>query len=142
MPAPSMQSGSHVVRFTGTGAGFEKAANDLRSLLDARNVGGVPRHNVELAFEEIVTNIIRHGRTSEDIVVTVAFGGNEVLLTFEDNGIPFDPSSHPDPVVPESLDEVIPGGLGLVLVKKISSRFTYERTAQQRNSLLVAIPTL
>lgn len=137
-----MQTGSHVLRFPGTSAGFERAADDLRALLDARALGGTSRYNVELAFEEIATNIIRHGSSSEDIVVTVVFGGDEVLLTFEDNGVPFDPSRHPDPSVPESLDEASLGGLGLVFVRKISSRLSYERTTQRRNTLRVAISTL
>ncbi len=134
-----MPKGQHVLRFPGTSAGFEAAACELRDLLDTRRLDGEPRHNVELAFEEIATNIIRHASSSEDIEVTIDFARDEIVLTFEDNGVPFDPRERPDPAVPASLDEAGFGGLGLMMVRKLSTRLTYARTPQCRNNLTVAI---
>jgi len=129
------------LRFPGTRSGFEGAAARLRALLDARRLEGAPRYNVELAFEEIVTNIIRHGSPTENVEVAIAFDEREIVLTFEDNGVPFDPSVRPAPTLPESLEEAVVGGLGLVLVSKIVGRMTYARTPQRRNQLTLTIPT-
>jgi anti-sigma regulatory factor (Ser/Thr protein kinase) len=136
-----MPTNQHLLRFPSTSAGFEAAARDLRALLDTRPLGVEPRYHVELAFEEIATNIVRHGSSTEDIEVTIDFGEDEVVLTFEDNGVPFDPRELPEPVPPPSIDDAQSGGLGLVLVRKISKRLSYERTPQCRNNLTVAIPT-
>ncbi len=134
-----MPKRQHVLRFPGTSAGFEAAASELRGLLDTQRLDAEPRHHVELAFEEIATNIIRHASSSEDIEVTIAFREDEIVLTFEDNGVPFDPRERPDPASPASLDEAGFGGLGLMIVRKISTRLSYARTPQRRNNLTVAI---
>ena len=136
-----MPTNQDVLRFPATNDGFEEAARALRALIDARRLDGEPRYHVELAFEEIATNIIRHGSSKEDIEVTIDFGEDEIVLTFEDSGVPFDPRELPGPVPPAALDEAPLGGLGLVLVRKISTRLSYERTPQCRNNLTIAIPT-
>jgi len=53
-----LMSSSEVLRFPGTRSGFEGAAATLRGLLDIRRLDGALRYKVELAFEEIVTNIM------------------------------------------------------------------------------------
>ncbi len=141
MAASSSPSGQHRLRFPATLDGFTSASESLRRLLDVERVDGRARSNVELAFEEIGTNIVRHGRPRSDVEVTLLFSGGEVLLTFEDDGIAFDPLGHPDPDMPPSLELARIGGLGVFLVKKLAARIHYERTPQQRNRLTVAIAT-
>jgi anti-sigma regulatory factor (Ser/Thr protein kinase) len=128
------------LRFRGTLAGYADAAVVLRQLLDAEQLNASTRYNVELAFEEIVTNIIRHGSPRADVDVAVAVEPEEVVLTFVDDGTLFDPSVPPDPALPASLDEARVGGLGLYMVRHLSSRMTYARTPEDHNSLTVAIP--
>lgn len=139
MVASSGPTGRHTLRFPATLDGFTSASESLRRLLDDERVEGRARRNVELAFEEIGTNIVRHGRPRSDVEVTLLFGGDEVLLTFEDDGIAFDPLGHPDPDMPPSLELAQIGGLGVFLVKKLAARIQYERTPQQHNRLTVAI---
>ena len=50
-----------------------------------------PRFKVELAFEEVAANIVRHGHPTEDVEVAIRFDDDEIVLTFEDDGAPFDP---------------------------------------------------
>ena len=141
MVASASPTGQHTLRFPATLDGFTSASESLRRLLDDERVDGRARRNVEFAFEEIGTNIVRHGRPRSDVEVTLLFGGDEVLLTFEDDGIPFDPLEHPDPDVPPTLELARVGGLGVFLVKKLAARIQYERTPQQRNRVTVAIAT-
>ena len=52
------------------------------------------RYWCELVFEEIVSNIIRHGYADSQkhrISTTVAIHGDRVELYLEDDGVPFDP---------------------------------------------------
>jgi anti-sigma regulatory factor (Ser/Thr protein kinase) len=131
-----------VLRFRGTIAGLEQAANELRGLLDARPLAAAPRYNVELVFDEIAGNIVRHGRPGSDVALTVSFYDHEIVLTFDDDGGPFNPSEWPKPVLPTSIGEAPVGGLGLLLVTQLSTRMIYERTPQERNHLTLAIPTV
>jgi anti-sigma regulatory factor (Ser/Thr protein kinase) len=129
----------YAIRFRGTLAGFAKATAELHQLLDQQALADAARFNVQLAFEEIGVNIVRHGRPTADVELRVAFAPQEVVLTFEDDGIPFDPIQRADPVLPSSLDEAQVGGLGVMLTKQLASRMHYERTAEAHNRLTLAI---
>ncbi len=132
-----MPSNQHVLRFPATPSGLAHAAGTLQALLDAEHVAGGPRYNVELAFEEVVANIVRHGAPTGDVEAIIRFSDDEIVMTFEDDGVPFDPREHPEPVVPT--DDPPVGGLGLVLLRKIT-RIAYERTGQDRNVLTLTLP--
>jgi anti-sigma regulatory factor (Ser/Thr protein kinase) len=131
---------SDVLRFPATIAAFEDAVGVMRRVLDVRGLQGEPRQKVDLAFEEIAVNVVRHARPAGEIEVTVVFEGAEVRLTFEDDGVPFDPRTQPPPTIPESLDDATVGGLGLVLVRRFVTRMDYERTANHHNKLTLTIP--
>ena len=134
-----MAASRHVLRVPATLAGLHDAADSLRRLLETRQLPVPASYNVELVFEEIVANIVRYGQPTTDIDVVISFDDAETILIFEDDGVPFNPREHTARPAPTSLDEVQVGGLGIPLVKKISSRMDYERT-EDRNRLLVAIP--
>ena len=80
----------HVLRFRGTAAGLDEAVRILRPILDARQLHARHRHDVELVFEEIASNIVNYGRPPSDVEAVVCFG-EETVLTFEDDGVAFDP---------------------------------------------------
>lgn len=123
-------------------AEFERAAEDFRRLLDAERIEGKPRFDLELIFEEIVTNAIRHGFTDRPpgrITVRLTRDAQVATLVIEDDGIRFDPLEAPDHTRPGSLDDAIPGGLGIVLVRSLSSRLEYEYTAKLMNVLTISV---
>ena len=95
------------IRFPGTHEGFARAFARLREALDAAGLDGAARYNVELVFEEIVANIVKHGAPDGhelEVRVTLQAGRDSMSLTFEDNGVSFDPrTAHPLP--PRSLDD-------------------------------------
>jgi anti-sigma regulatory factor (Ser/Thr protein kinase) len=128
----------HVLRFPGTSAGFRDAVTALRLILDARTLHPGLRHDIELVFDEVATNIVNHGRPRGDVDVRIRFG-DETTLIFEDDGVAFDPRAQPPPPVVKRRKDLRIGGLGLVLVRDRSSRFDYERTADGRNRLTIGI---
>ena len=120
---------------------YGRAAAELRRVLEERGVKPRPRHYAELIFEEIVSNIIRHGcvdTTGCVVEVQVAVKDNAIVLDFKDNAKAFDPRAHDIADLPDSLEEAGRGGLGIRLVRKASKRIDYER-AGNRNHLTVTI---
>lgn len=137
--------------FPATISGFEQAFGTLQSELDRDDLNPGTRYNVELVFEEIVANIVRHGGGSADgsadgavsgvdVCVDVHVRDAEIVMTFDDGGVPFDPIGRPDPKKPTSIEETPIGGLGLMMVRKAAIDMRYERTEEQRNRLVVRLP--
>jgi len=130
------------IRFPGTHEGFALGFARLLSALDAEPLEGAPRYNAELVFEEIVDNIVSHGAVGGrelDVRVTLESRPDSIVLTFEDNGVPFDPRGRTDPQPPKSLEEAKIGGFGLMLVRRAASSLDYERTATGRNQVTVNV---
>ena len=129
------------LRFAGTHAAFEEAFERLRDALDARAVEGAARFDAELVFEEVVANIINHGAEPPrvlDVHVILEARADALVLTFDDDGVAFDPRNRPAPA-PLRLDEDRIGGFGLVLVRHAAQSLEYERTAAGRNRLTIVL---
>jgi len=97
---------------------------------------------VELVQEECLMNIIWHAFESDQehiVQANVRVDGNDIVLRFEDSGRPFDPTQAPEPQLPTSLANAVPGGLGLMLVRKFASGVAYQRI-DERNRLTVTLP--
>jgi serine/threonine-protein kinase RsbW len=136
-----MQIG-HVATFSGTRAGFGRAFADLRRTLDQRELPQKVRCECELVFEEVVTNILRHAYRDDrehDITVSIDFVDSAIVMRFEDDGVPFDPSKHRPATQPESILDVQIGGRGLTLLHAAASHLEYSRTADHRNRLTVTV---
>jgi anti-sigma regulatory factor (Ser/Thr protein kinase) len=134
----------HALRFPGRPEDFSRAAADLRALLDECAVHGRARYQVELVFEEVVMNVIRHGYTDDrahEIDVTLTRGDDVIVLTFDDDGRPFDPLQQPAPVRPTSVQDAPSGGRGIVLLRNAARDLRYMRTADHKNRLTVTIAT-
>lgn len=131
-----------ILKLPATFAAHARAAGELRRVLAARGIGAKPRYNAELVFEEIISNIIRHGCSDHAqcaIEVAIRFEDNAIVMSFHDNGPPFDPRAYELPLIPRSFESARDGGLGLLLVTQSSERMEYEWTRQNKNHLTVTI---
>jgi anti-sigma regulatory factor (Ser/Thr protein kinase) len=130
--------------FPATLEGFERAIGELRKSLAGTTLPRGVRYNVEVVFEEAVTNVVRHGGRPPD-VPRVAFsmniGADGVALVFTDDGVAFNPCEHPEPEFFQSLASAKLGGLGILLIRKASAGMTYQRTPQNQNRLTVTVAT-
>jgi len=100
----------------------------LRSVM--RGLSPARLDDAELCLDELVTNVIRYAwddPAGHEVAVRVERTENELTVTIEDDGRPFNPLQAPIPPPAHSLDEAIPGGRGLMLVKAIAPRLDYER---------------
>jgi anti-sigma regulatory factor (Ser/Thr protein kinase) len=94
-------------------------------------------HAVRMCLEEAVVNLIDHTpATGEgpDIAVELVWAGDVMVAVIEDQGSPFDPRSVPPPARPVSLDDAMPGGLGILLIRSFASNIDYA-TVAGRNRL-------
>lgn len=92
---------------------------------------------LELCANEAVTNILVHGRPAEErILLEFAADESEFSLRIEDHAPPFDPLGAELPALPSSLDEATPGGLGLVLIRRLLPASHYTRVGD-RNVLVL-----
>jgi len=98
--------------------------------------------DAELCLDELVTNVVRYAwddPSGREIRVEIERSQEELTITVEDDGRPFDPRQAPLPPMPRSLEEAIPGGRGLMLVRSIAPRVSYERRGEL-NRVTIAFP--
>jgi anti-sigma regulatory factor (Ser/Thr protein kinase) len=62
------------------------------------------------------------------------------MVEIADDGPPFDPTTRPDPNVEAPLAEREPGGLGLMLIRRMVDQVRYRREGE-RNILGLAVGT-
>lgn len=102
----------------------------LADFLGEEGVPGRTIHYVRLVIEELVVNVVRYGFDDggpHRIDVDIRTEPRRVVVTVEDDGRPFDPMQAPPPPLHEPRPELRKGGLGIFMVKKLSSELTYVR---------------
>lgn len=85
---------------------------------------------VDTAIDELFGNIANYAYNPEVGAATVRVEVTEnplaVVITFIDNGVPYDPLAKADPDVTLSAEEREIGGLGIYMVKKTMDDVSYE----------------
>lgn len=85
---------------------------------------------INIAIDELFSNIVHYAYHPEvgpaTVRVEVVEDPLSVIITFIDQGVPYDPLSMEDPDVTLPAEEREPGGLGIYLVKKNMNEITYE----------------
>ncbi len=122
---------------------FEQARLAVREFVAGMALAPRLVYRLELVLEETLMNLLRHafadaGRPEPEVDLTLRVDSDAVVLHFEDEGPPFDPRQAPAPKRPLSIDEAVPGGLGLLLTRKAASQLSYERVGT-RNCLTVRL---
>lgn len=85
---------------------------------------------IDIAIDELFSNIVHYAYHPEvgpaTVRVEVVNDPLSVIITFIDQGVPYDPLSKADPDVTLSAEEREIGGLGIYIVKKNMNEITYE----------------
>jgi serine/threonine-protein kinase RsbW len=98
-------------------------------------------YRVELVLEEVLVNAMAYAfpAGSPDVIeLQVEVHPDAVVLHFQDEGVPFDPESVPEPPMPTRLADASPGGRGLMLVRKVARQLAYHRS-NGRNHLRIEV---
>jgi serine/threonine-protein kinase RsbW len=88
------------------------------------------RHGMRVALEEAVMNVAMHGFPAGnpgEITIRLSRSPGSVALIVEDQGRAFDPTQAEPPLLPTSLLDVEPGGMGLILLRHYCGDISYQR---------------
>ena len=92
---------------------------------------------LDIILDEITSNIVNHsGASGFEIDVAFVDNPSAVRLTFTDDGAPYNPLAHIDPDITLSAEERPIGGLGILMVKRMSDAVEYSRV-RSRNVLTI-----
>lgn len=94
---------------------------------------------LELAVDEIATNIVVHGRPADNgfIALDIDLSDDSLTVALEDTAPPYDPRQAPPPDVDLPLEERPIGGLGVYLAVRSVDRFEYERVGNRNRNIFV-----
>ncbi|NTW84095.1 MAG: ATP-binding protein [Chlorobiaceae bacterium] len=86
-------------------------------------------NRVLLAVEEAFVNICRYAYPGHrgEVTISCRLENGSLVVVFADKGIPFNMLSIPDPDLSIDMDERSPGGLGIHIIRQLTSRVLYRR---------------
>jgi sigma-B regulation protein RsbU (phosphoserine phosphatase) len=119
---------------------LEEVKEKLNKIFQANNLSIETNEDAQLIVEEVLVNIIQHGYeppAKGNIDLEIEIFDEELKITFQDNGKPFNPISE-IVAVDLSMDEEqrALGGFGFFLVKELAKRLDYQYV-KNRNILTI-----
>lgn len=118
---------------------IEASLDSLRTvglwMRDATRAAGVPYEvafGIDLAVHEAVENVVRHGGESaaqRSVKLRFRCDRERVDVEIEDDGSAFDPLTVPAPAHPQRIEDVVPGGQGIHLMRHFTDEVRYRRDA-------------
>jgi len=124
-------------------AKLENLGRFIGALSDCAKTQGFRQEKIskiELATEEALVNVFRYAYPEQpgDVEMICRLKGKRLAIQIIDSGIPFDATAMPDPKVAGGVHEREPGGLGILLMKKVMDEVRYRRE-NDRNILTLII---
>jgi anti-sigma regulatory factor (Ser/Thr protein kinase) len=118
----SLEVGARLESLRAIGGWLEEAARE----------GGLPYETafaLDLAVHEAVENAVRHGWRGEGGRVRLRLRSDDerVEVVVEDDGVAFDPRTVPAPRVALRIEDVVPGGQGVHLMRHFTDEIRYRR---------------
>ncbi|MBQ3507334.1 MAG: ATP-binding protein [Clostridia bacterium] len=109
---------------------IETVTDFVNQQLEALDCPTKAQMQIDIAIDELFGNIAHYAYNPEIGSATVRVEVTEdplaVIITFIDNGIPYDPLAKDDPDVTLSAEDRDVGGLGIYMVKKTMDEISYE----------------
>ena len=121
------------------GAEVRRASDWLEAACLRHDVPQAPSERLVICLNEALANIITHGGVSALcapikvlFVPTREQDCHKASVTVTDAGMPYDPVSAPQKILPKTLADATEGGLGLVMIRRCADWLDY-RHADGRN---------
>lgn len=134
---------SHAATFPARLDAFGRVVAFVESVCASAGVGRLDCLRLTLVVEELFVNTVVHGHGGDSdapVLLTLDPQPSGIKVTYEDQAPRFDPSARSDEV--PDVRQRPPGGLGLVLVKRLSSGLEYSRAeGANRITFMVNPPT-
>ena len=131
----SLEGGDLTLHLNNTIDAVEQGRGPLAAFYGLHGLSPKVVNRIEVIFEELVSNVIRHGfepASDQSIRVLATAEPDAIELLFEDDGAPFDPLAAAAPPKPESLQTAQLGGLGIPLVIGLSTSVRYESASDAK----------
>jgi len=96
------------------------------------------QNQIGIVIDEVFANIASYAYNPMvgRVTVKVAVVDDDIVIEFEDTGVPYDPLTGKDPDTTLDAEEREIGGLGVFMVKKIMDSVNYKRDGN-RNILTI-----
>ena len=136
---PHMHEGSITIRIAADIREIERLNRLVRQFGELHEVASRTLYAVNLALDELVTNVVLYGfenAAGREIVVHIETADGELVASVTDGGRAFNPLDAAVPDLAATLAEREPGGLGIHLVRSLMDRVSYAR-ADGKNVLTV-----
>jgi len=122
----------------------------VKSVSESAKLNKTVTYNLQLALDEIATNVIVHGYDEAgrrgDLTLQADIGPRVLRIILEDSGVPFDSRTlrlRAERDLSRPIEERPIGGLGVYLAFRSVDRFDYEWTGDKnRNIFEVNLTTL
>ena len=109
---------------------IEVVTDFVNEQLEALDCPMKAQMQIDIAIDELFSNIAHYAYNprvgNATVCVEVIEDPLAVVITFIDNGVPYDPLAKEDPDTTLSAEERKIGGLGIYMVKKTMDDITYE----------------
>jgi serine/threonine-protein kinase RsbW len=129
-----MHEGSITIRLPVDLKEIERLNRIVRQFGDLHEVPGRTLYAVNLALDEVVTNIVLHGfddAAGQEVMARLTAREGVITAEVEDGGRAFNPLDAPPPNLAAPLDERALGGLGIHLVKSLMDKVEYRREGEK-----------
>ena len=129
-----MHEGSITIRLPVDLKEIEHLNRIVRQFGDLHEVPGRTLYAVNLALDEVVTNVVLHGfddASNQMVEARLVLREGFITAEVEDGGRAFNPLDAPTPDLNAALDERELGGLGIHLVKSLMDRVEYRRDGEK-----------
>ena len=122
---------------------LSSVAERIEAFCAAADVEPGVAYAVNLALDELLTNIVSYGYTDDAahvIGIAVRRDGGTLAVTIVDDSVEYDPRQVPETDTDAPLHERDPGGLGLLLVNSMMDSVDYRREDGRNVTVLTKGP--
>ena len=129
-----MHEGSITVRLSADLREVDRLNRVIRQFGDLHEVPSRVLYAVNLALDEVVTNVVRHAfkdAKEQEVIARVTATPSEVTTEVSDTGRAFNPLDVPPPNLDAPLSERTLGGLGIHLVRSLMDSIEYRRDGEK-----------
>jgi serine/threonine-protein kinase RsbW len=129
-----MHEGSITVRLPADLREIERLNRVVRQFGDLHEVPSRTLYAINLALDEVMTNVVRHGfddPAGQELVAEIEVRKEELTTVVTDQGRPFSPLEAPPPDLTAPLSERSLGGLGIHLIRSLMDGVEYRREGQK-----------
>jgi anti-sigma regulatory factor (Ser/Thr protein kinase) len=111
-------------------AEIDRLSQLIEQFAEANSLSPEVAFHVNLALDELITNLIKHGyddHDRHDISVRLALTSPDLVVELEDDGRAFNPLDVQPPNLQLGLDDRPIGGLGIHFVRSVMTSVEYRR---------------